>query len=75
MIDFERIENNKAALRLEYLLAKPFPHLCIDDFCEKDKNLLYSKFLLIPVRSETIFDNSLIGTLDFNFLYALSAIE
>ncbi|MES2656017.1 MAG: 2OG-Fe(II) oxygenase [Bacteroidota bacterium] len=52
MIDFERIENDKAALRLEYLLAKPFPHLCIDEFCEKDKiEELYSQIPDIQTKS------------------------
>ncbi len=37
MIDFEKIEKNKEALRLDYLLAKPFPHLIIDQFCNQDK--------------------------------------
>ena len=37
MIDFEKIEKNKEALRLDYLLAKPFPHLVIDGFCEEGK--------------------------------------
>lgn len=37
MIDFDRLENNKEQLRLQFLLAKPFPHLVIDQFCFPDK--------------------------------------
>ncbi|MES2688924.1 MAG: 2OG-Fe(II) oxygenase [Bacteroidota bacterium] len=37
MINFQRLETNKEQLRLDYLLAKPFPHLVIDDFCDKEK--------------------------------------
>ena len=37
MINFERLEKEKEALRLKFLLAKPFPHLVIDDFCDEIK--------------------------------------
>lgn len=37
MINFQRLETNKEQLRLDYLLAKPFPHLVIDDFCDTEK--------------------------------------
>jgi len=37
MINLSYLEENKERLRLEYLLAKPFPYLVIDNFCDKDK--------------------------------------
>ncbi|MCU0423103.1 MAG: 2OG-Fe(II) oxygenase [Bacteroidia bacterium] len=40
MIDFIRLENEKEQLRIQYLIAKPFPHLIIDAFCFSDKALL-----------------------------------
>ena len=35
MINFESLEENKKALRESYLLAKPFPYLVIDNFCDE----------------------------------------
>lgn len=35
MIDFERIEREKEALREQFLSAQPFPHIAIDDFLVK----------------------------------------
>ncbi|QDH78378.1 2OG-Fe(II) oxygenase [Echinicola soli] len=35
MINFEQLENNLEKLRVSYLAAHPFPHLVIDDFCDK----------------------------------------
>jgi hypothetical protein len=35
MINFQFLESNKEQLRLDYLLAKPFPHLIIDNFCDE----------------------------------------
>lgn len=46
MIDFERLENEKEELRLQYLLAKPFPHICIDTFCNEKK--IEELYLQIP---------------------------
>ena len=44
MINFNFLENNIEKLRLEYLLAKPFPYLVIDDFCDPEKLLrLYAQ--------------------------------
>jgi hypothetical protein len=44
MINFNILEENKESLRLDYLLAKPFPHLIIDDFCDHKKiTALYDK--------------------------------
>lgn len=37
MIRFSFLEENREQLRLDYLLAKPFPHLVIDEFCESEK--------------------------------------
>lgn len=34
MIDFERLENEKEKLREQFLNARPFPHICIDEFLE-----------------------------------------
>jgi hypothetical protein len=39
MINFSYLEANREQLRLDYLLAKPFPHLVIDNFCETEKLL------------------------------------
>lgn len=36
MIRFNYLEANKEQFRLDYLLAKPFPHLILDDICEED---------------------------------------
>lgn len=52
MIDFEKIEAEKEALRLNYLLAKPFPHLAIDGFCETEKiNALMEQMPEITTKS------------------------
>lgn len=37
MINLEFLEANKEKLRWEYLLAKPFPYLVIDNFCDHTK--------------------------------------
>lgn len=37
MINFQCLEANKEKLRQDYLLAKPFPYLVIDNFCDNDK--------------------------------------
>jgi hypothetical protein len=37
MINFERLEKNRDEWRLDYLIAKPFPHLAIDSFCDEEK--------------------------------------
>jgi 2OG-Fe(II) oxygenase superfamily len=39
MIHFQQLEERKEALRLEFLLAKPFPHLVLDGICEEEKLL------------------------------------
>ena len=44
MINLDFLEANKEKLRLDYLLAKPFPHLVIDNFCDSKKmESLYAK--------------------------------
>jgi len=37
MINLQFLEANKDRLRMEYLLAKPFPYLIIDNFCDPAK--------------------------------------
>ncbi len=37
MINFEYLEANKEKLREEYMTAKPFPSIAIDNFCYEDK--------------------------------------
>lgn len=37
MIRFDFLEANKERMREEFLNKKPFPHLAVDEFCEKDK--------------------------------------
>ncbi len=52
MIDFERLEKNREELRLAYLLAKPFPHLSIDSFCDEQKlTMLYNEIPDIQTKS------------------------
>jgi len=44
MINLQFLEDNKEKLRTEYLLAKPFPYLVIDNFCDQKKiDSLYNK--------------------------------
>ena len=37
MINLDFLEANKERLRIEYLLAKPFPYLVIENFCDAEK--------------------------------------
>jgi hypothetical protein len=37
MINFKFLQDNKEKLRTDYLLAKPFPYLVIDNFCDAEK--------------------------------------
>ena len=37
MILFDNLIRNRENYRLDFLLAKPFSHLIIDDFCEPEK--------------------------------------
>lgn len=37
MINFKFLHDNKEQLRIDYLLAKPFPYLVIDNFCDAEK--------------------------------------
>lgn len=44
MVNIDFLESNKEKLRLDYLLAKPYPHLVVDNFCELAKlDELYNK--------------------------------
>ena len=44
MINLDCLEVQKEKLRSEYLLAKPFPYLIIDNFCDRDRiEALYNK--------------------------------
>ena len=52
MIDFDRLERERDELRLQYLLAKPFPHLIIDEFCFLNKaSELYEQIPDIQTKS------------------------
>lgn len=52
MINFERLEAEKDALREKFLNAKPFPHIGIDDFCYDDKiKKLYANIPEIQTKS------------------------
>src|SRR5215213_1268348 len=46
MINLKYLNDNKEKFRLEYLLAKPFPHLVLDNIC--DKNKLETMYNSIP---------------------------
>ena len=37
MIRLEQLSNNKETYRMQYLLAKPFPYLVIDNVCDEEK--------------------------------------
>src|ERR1700761_3575343 len=44
MINFQFLETNKERLRAEYLFARPFPYLIVDNFCDEVKlNALYDQ--------------------------------
>lgn len=52
MINFEYLESNKDALRKQFLEAKPFPHIGIDNFCDAEKlTQLYNKIPVIDTVS------------------------
>lgn len=52
MIQFKEIFENKEKHRLDFLLAKPFPHLIIDNFCNPEKaKQLYSEIPDIQTKS------------------------
>ena len=46
MINIAFLEANKETLRQEYLLAKPFPYLVLDNFCDTDR--LVKMYAAIP---------------------------
>jgi hypothetical protein len=52
MINFEPLEKEKERLRAEYHFNKPFPHLVLDDFCNKEKiTVLYNEIPDIETKS------------------------
>lgn len=52
MINFQYLDDNREELRLNFLLAKPFSHLVIDNFCEQGKLLgLYDNLPEIETKS------------------------
>jgi hypothetical protein len=52
MINLKFLDANKEKLRAEYLFAKPFPYLVIDNFCdEKELENLYSNIPLLQNKS------------------------
>jgi hypothetical protein len=60
MINFGFLEENKERLRMEYLLAKPFPHLIIDNFCDAARlEAMYEKIPELNNKSrDYIFANN-----------------
>jgi len=46
MVNLDYLEANREKLRMDYLLAKPFPYLVIDGFCDTDK--LLAAYAQIP---------------------------
>ena len=78
MINFQYLEENQEGLRLNYLLAKPFVHLAIDNFCDEAKLLqAYSELPEIRTKSRDYvfaankFEKSNIGNISplFQELY------
>jgi hypothetical protein len=52
MIDFKTLLEHKEKHRLDFLLAKPFPHLIIDNFCDTQKlEQLYAEIPDIKTKS------------------------
>lgn len=52
MINFDFLEGNKEKLKLDYLAAKPFPHLVLSDICDEEKlNELYSQIPVLENKS------------------------
>ena len=37
MINWDKLDNNKETLKSQYYSAKPFPHLVLKEFCDKEK--------------------------------------
>src|SRR5678815_1900952 len=60
MINFSFLEENREKLRMDYLLAKPFPHLVIDNFCDSERlDGLYEKIPELSNKSrDYIFANN-----------------
>lgn len=52
MIDFDRLFREKEQLRLEYLTARPFPHIAIKNICNEEKlTELYNQIPLLDNKS------------------------
>jgi hypothetical protein len=52
MIQFDKLKDQKDEFRMDFLLAKPFSYLAIDNFCEEDKvQELYSQIPDIQTKS------------------------
>jgi len=52
MINFDRLDKQQEELRIKFLLAKPFPYLILDEFCDKTKvNELYNSIPNIETKS------------------------
>jgi hypothetical protein len=52
MILFDKLESRREQWRMEYLLARPFPHLIIDGFCEQEESeALYGEIPDIQTKS------------------------
>lgn len=60
MINFSFLNANKERLRLEYLLAKPYPYLVIDNFCDNARaEMMYNKIPELHNKSrDYIFANN-----------------
>jgi hypothetical protein len=73
MINFEFLEANREAHRLSYLLAKPFPHLVIDDFCDPEKlSSLYEEIPELERKSrDYVFANNKFEKSNYKELGAL----
>ena len=52
MINFEALEAKKEELREQFLNARPFPHIGIDNFCDEEKlNQLVNEIPIVQTRS------------------------
>jgi hypothetical protein len=75
MVNLDILEANKERYRLEYLLAKPFPYLVIDGFCDEQK--LLSMYQAIPELNhksrDYIFANNKFEKSNYSELGALFA--
>ncbi|MBT8195469.1 MAG: 2OG-Fe(II) oxygenase [Bacteroidia bacterium] len=70
MINFDLLEKNKEELRLRYLTASPYPHIAIENFCDRERLLkAYDSIPLLENKSRDYmfagnkFEKSNYGTL------------